>query len=135
MPAQDQASMMNVIKSRKDKQDVSLICRMYGKREETIAHVVAECENLAQKQYKNWRHDRVRRIIHWELCRRYGFKCTEKWYYNIPKGVLENENSKILWDFRIQTHKQLILNRPDIVLHDKENNKCKIIDVSYPFDG
>ena len=135
MAAQDQALRTNVIKSRIDKQDVSPMCRMCGKREETIAHVVAECEKLAQNQYKNWRHDRVGRIIHWELCRRYGFKCTEKWYDHIPKGVLENEKSKILWDFRIQTDQQLNHNRPDIVIHDKEKNESKIIDVSCPFDG
>ena len=57
-----------IIKSRIDKQDVSRVCRMCGKREESIAHVVAECEKLAQNQYKNWRHDRVGKVIHWELC-------------------------------------------------------------------
>ena len=54
----------NAIKSRIDKQDVSPVCRMCGKREESIAHVVAECEKLAQNQYKNWRHDRVGKVIH-----------------------------------------------------------------------
>ena len=135
MAAQDQALRTNAIKSRIDKQDVSPICRMCGKREESIAHVVAECEKLAQNQYKNWRHDRVGKVIHWELCKKYDFDCKEKWYDHIPEGVLENEKSKILWDFRIQTDQQLNHNRPDIVLHDKEKNECKIIDVSCPFDG
>ena len=135
MAAQDQALRTNAIKSRIDKQDVSPVCRMCGKREESIAHVVAECEKLAQNQYKNWRHDRVGKVIHWELCRKYGFDCTEKWYDHIPEGVLENEKAKILWDFRIQTDQQLNHNRPDIVIHDKEKNETKIIDVSCPFDG
>ena len=69
---------------------------MCGKREESIAHVVAECEKLAQIQYKNWRHDRVGKVIHWELCRKYGFDCTEKWYDHIPESVLENDKAKIL---------------------------------------
>ena len=132
MAAQDQALRTNAIKSRIDKQDVSPVCRMCGKREESIAHVVAECEKFAQNQYKNWRHDRVGKVIHWELCKKYGFDCTEKWYDHIPEGVLENEKSKILWDFRIQTDQQLNHNRPDIVIHDKEKNECKIIDVSCP---
>ena len=93
---------------------------MCGKGEESIAHVVAECEKLAQKHCKNWRHDRVVRMIHRELYRRYGFKCTEKWYDHIPEGVLENEKSKILLDVGIQTDQQLNHKRPDIVLHDKD---------------
>ena len=48
---------------------------------------------------------------------------------------MENEKSNILKDFRIQTAEQLNDNGPDIMLHDKEKNKCKIIDVSGPFDG
>ena len=53
----------------------------------------------------------------------------------MPEGVLENEKSKFLWDFRIQTDQQLNHNRPDIVLHDKEKNECKITDISCPIDG
>ena len=98
---------------------------MCRKREETIAHVVAECEKFVQDQYTNWRHDRVDKIIHWELFRAYGFKCTEKWHDHIPEGVLENEKSQILCDFRIQTDQQLNHNRPDTVLHDTEKNECK----------
>ena len=90
---------------------------------------------MSQKQYKNRHHDRVRRIIHWELCRRYGFNCIEKWYDNIPEGALENEKSKILQDFRIKTNQHLTHNRPDIVLHDTKKNECKMTDVSCPFDG
>ena len=48
---------------------------------------------------------------------------------------MENEKSKILWDFRIQTDQQLNHNQADIVLHDKEKNECKIIDDSCPFDA
>ena len=76
---------------------------MCGKREENIAHAVAECGKLAQNQYNNWSHDRVSRIIHWELCRRYGINCTEKWYDHIPEGVLENEKSKMLRDLRLDS--------------------------------
>ena len=69
------------------------------------------------------------------MTERYGIDYTEKWYDHIPAGVLENEKSKILWDFKIQTDQHLKHNRPDIVLHDKEKNECKIIGVACPFDG
>ena len=69
---------------------------IFGRREETIAHVMAECEKLAQKQYMNLHYDKAGTIIHWELCRRYGFKCTKKWYDHIPESVGENKRSAIL---------------------------------------
>ena len=111
------------------------LCVECVESEKKLLHMQWLNVRLAQKQYKNWRHDRVGRIIHWELCRRYGFKCIEKWYDHIPEGVLKNEKSKILWDFRIQTNQQLNRNRIGIVLHKKEKNECKIIDVFCPFDG
>ena len=78
---------------------ITIVC---GKRVESIAHVVAECEKLAQNKYKNWRHDRIGKVIHWELCRKYGFNCTEKWYDHIPESVSENEKAKILWDLEFK---------------------------------
>ena len=36
-----------------------------GEREETVGHLVAECKMLAQKYYKNWRHDKVAQVVHW----------------------------------------------------------------------
>ena len=76
---------------------------MCREREETVAHVTAECKMLAQKYYKNWRHDNVAQIIHWRPCEKLGFYRGEKWYSHSPEPVLESENSKILLDFKIET--------------------------------
>ena len=50
--AQDQALRTNSIKNRIDKQQLSPACRLCGKRDETVSHIVAECKMLAQKYYK-----------------------------------------------------------------------------------
>ena len=130
MAAQDQALRTNAIKSRIDKQDISPMCRLCGEREETISHIVAECTKLAQKQYRHWRHDRVALVIHWTLCKRFGFPHSE----HVPERVLENENVKLLWDFSIQTDHHLEHNKPDILIHEKTSRGCYIIDVACPFD-
>ena len=44
--------------------------------------------------------------------------------------VLENDKCKILWDFAIQTDKEIEHQRPDIVAIDKEKKECKIIDIA-----
>ena len=52
----------------------------------------------------------------------------------LPEPVLESENSKILWDFKIQTDLPIEANKPDIVVLVKIMRKCFIIDIACPFD-
>ena len=132
--AQDQALRTNSVKSRIDKQDVSPPCRMCGEREEMVGHIVAECKMLAQKYYKNWRHDKVVQVVHWRLYKSYGLESGDVWYKHEPKPVIENELTKILWDFSIQTDHPIEANRPDIVVLEKTSRKCLLIDIPCPFD-
>ena len=46
--AQDQALRTNYIKNKMNKLDVSTMCRMCGEREETVSHITAESQKLAQ---------------------------------------------------------------------------------------
>ena len=52
---------------------------MCGKANETVNHILGECNMLAQRECKR-RHDCVGRKIHWELCRKYGLAAAERWY-------------------------------------------------------
>lgn len=134
MAAQEQATRTRWIRHHIDKEDISPLCRLCGEREENVAHLVSECTQLAQKQYKHWRHDKVAQVLHWQLCKDFGLEHGEKWYDHKPKTVLENENVKILWDMKIQTDKVLAHNRPDIVVFEKGKRSCRLIDVACPFD-
>ena len=49
----------------------------------------------------------IKSVIHWKLCEKWGFEKAEKWYMHQPERVLESEDCKILWDFPLQTDKQL----------------------------
>ena len=44
---------------------------MCGERPEPITHLVAKCKKLAQKEYKQ-RHGNIARIVHLELCQKFG---------------------------------------------------------------
>ena len=107
---------------------------MCGEREESISHILAECKMLAQNQYRLWRHDKVAQIIHWQFCERYNFESGAKWYNHEPQAVLESDIIKLLWEFRIQTDHPLEHNKPDIVVLNKEDRTCLILDVAFPFD-
>ena len=41
----------------------------------------------------------------------------------------------MLWDFRIQTDHQIEHNRPDVVVLDKIERSCYVIDIACPFDA
>ena len=58
----------------------------------------------------------------------------EKWYEHKPESVGENENTKILWDMKIQTDKKIEHSRPDIVILNKKERSCVLLDVTCPFD-
>ena len=44
----------------------------------------------------------------------------------------EIECYKVLWDFSIQTHHVIKARRPDLVVVDKKERLCKIIDFAVP---
>ena len=134
MAAQEHAIRTNAIKAKLDKTQAESKCRLCGKVDERVRHMVCECPMLAKREYKR-RHDWVCRKIHWEVCRKIGFDVNEKWYKNEPEQVMKNDSWKILWDFTIQTDHVIEARRPDMVIIDKTQNECKIIDFACPFDG
>ena len=48
-------------------ENVQSICVICGVADETVAHIVSECSNLAQKEHKQVRHDNVTKMVHWNL--------------------------------------------------------------------
>ena len=61
-------------------------------------------------------------------------KNENQWYKFEPTSVIENEHHKLLWDFPIQTDKEIAHNRPDIIIIDKLNKTVQIIDIAIPSD-
>ena len=100
--AQNNAIRTNHIKARIDKTQQNSKCRLCGDRDETINHIISECSKLTLKEYKT-RHNWVGKVIHWEMCKKFKFDHTNKWYMHNPALVIENNIHKPLWDFDIHT--------------------------------
>ena len=124
---QNQGIRTNLVKARIDKSQGDSLCRVCRKVDESIDHIVSGCSKLAQKEYKR-RHDNLGKIVHWKLARKCNFEAGDKWYVHEAGSVLENEDYKILWDFSIQSDHVIEARRPDLVLVDKKERICKIID-------
>ena len=91
--AQDKAKRTNHIKARIDKTQQNSKCRLCGDRDETINHIISECSKLAQ-EYKA-RNDWVDEVIHWQMCRKFQFDHTNKWYMHNLAPVLKNDSYKL----------------------------------------
>ena len=119
---------------RIDKTHQNSKCRLGGDRDETIIHIISECSKLAQKEYKN-RHDWVCKEIHRELCKKFKFDRTNKWYMHNPAPIQENNAHKLLWDFDIHKDHLISARRPDlIIINKKKKITCKIVDFAVPPD-
>ena len=131
---QDNAIRTNHIKARIDKTQQNSKCRLYGDRDEMINHIISECSKLAQKEYKA-RHDWVGKVVHWEMCRKFQFDHTNKWYMHKPASVLENDTHKLLCDFNIQADHLIPARRPDLIMINKKKRRnCKIVDFAVSAD-
>ena len=69
--AQKQAIRRNHMKCHIDKTSQSPLCRLCGKRGESVQHITSGWEKLAQKEYKR-RHGSVAKKVHWDICKKNG---------------------------------------------------------------
>ena len=122
MAAQNSAIRTNHIKARIDKTQQNSKCRLCSDRDETIHHIISECSKLAQKLYKA-RHDWVDKMIHWEMCKKFKFDHTNKWYMHKPAPVLENDTHKLLWDFDVNTNPLVSARRPNLIIINKKKRE------------
>ena len=115
MPSQDNAIRTNHVKAWIDKTQQNSKCRLCSDRDETINQSISECSKSAKKVYKA-RQDWVGKVIHWEMCRKFQFDHTKKWYMHNPAPVLENDSHKHLWDFNIRTDHLIPARRQNLII-------------------
>ena len=131
--AQNNAVRTNYIKTKIDKTRQNSRRRLCGDRDEMINHIIGECSELTRKEYKT-SHNWVDKIIHWELCKKFKFDQTNKWYMHNPESVPNNETYKLLCDFEIQTDHLISARRPDLIIINKKEITSRIVDFAVPGD-
>ena len=63
------------------------------------------------------------KVINWEMCKKFKFDHTNKWYMHNPADVLENDTHELLWDFDIQTDHLSSARRPDLIIVNKKKRE------------
>ena len=72
--------------------------------------------------------------MHRKIFKEFGIEVKERWYEHDPKTITEKDSVTILWDMPIHTDKTIAANRPDIVLKNKKDKTCLLIDMTIPLD-
>ena len=108
------------------KDGTSPLCSICHKQEETADHIISGCPELAKPDYLE-RHNKAAAYIHWKACQHCSIKVPERLYEHKPETVTENEEVIILWDMQIHTGRELLTNKPDIVIKNHARRCCKLI--------
>ena len=75
--SQNQITRTDFVKTKINKSQKDMLCRLCKKADESIDHVVSGCSKLAQKEYKR-RHDNLGKILHGKLTRKCNFGAGDK---------------------------------------------------------
>ena len=139
--AQEQALGTRSVRSRiyhevgEDGEAISGLCRMCGEKMETVEHIAGGC-GLLMKGPGTVRHDRMGSRVHWELCKKYGVKCSDRWYEHKPQtiSVSESGDVTIYWDWVWTTPAEVRFYRPDVVVVNRKEKIWTIVEFSVPLD-
>lgn len=90
---------------------------------DTIQHITAGCNVQTLTAYAE-RYNQVVELVYRNICAESRLQIPKS-QWNTSLKWLERQH-RILWDFKFQTHKQLLSNQPDVVVAYKEQrcDKC-----------
>ena len=75
-----------------------------------------------------------KKVIFWELCKKFKFDYAILWHMRKPESIQENEMHKIIWYFEILTDHLISARRPDLVIVNKKERTCQVVDFAVPAD-
>ena len=111
------------------------ICRLCGKQEETIFHVVSSCSYFSSNHYLRSRHNPVAKKLYDELISHITeIEQDQKNSREMPQSIVKIKHLEIWWDRGVITLTKIPHNRPDLIIWDSNTDECKIIDICIPLD-
>ena len=72
--------------------------------------------------------------MYYSTCKALGIETTDKRYTHVPKPVYEEGDVTVLWNQAVHTETEVTANRPDIIIKNKKEKTCTLIDVAIPAD-
>ena len=118
------------IKRRTKEPNIESKCRLCKDQEETVFHVLGSCSSLSSNLYLPTRHDNIARELVGEIA---NVEKPKKQRGPFP-AVSHTSTQEIWWNHPVTTVNKVKYNRPDIIIWDKEEKQCSVIDICAPLD-
>ena len=93
--AQDQSLATRFSHSNIIKDGTSPLCRMCGKFDKSVDHIISVCPELGKDEYIQ-RHDNVASYIHWKVCQNYNIMTATKVRTQIRNCCRKRTNSNFV---------------------------------------
>jgi hypothetical protein len=126
--AQNQALSTNCFKRKILIQEIGSRCRLCKEHEGTIDHLTSGCPILAKNEYVI-RHDKFCTHLNYSIYKTLGIETPENWYSHMPKPVCQHEDITVLWNEGVQTDREVLANRPGIIIKNMKDKICLMIDM------
>jgi hypothetical protein len=123
----------NYFKNKILKEETESKCRLCKQHEETTDHLTSGCSVLTKNECIMG-HDKVCTHLRYSICKALGIETTDTWYTHMPKPVCEEGDVTVLWNQAVHTDREVTANRPDIIIKNKKERTCTLIDVAIPAD-
>ena len=89
------------------------ICRLCGKKEENIFHIIASCSYFSSNHYLHARHNPVAKEVYHEFTTQTsGEEQNQKKSWEMPPAILKVNGAEVWWDRQVTTLTKIPHNKP-----------------------
>ena len=127
------------LKYRSNEKDMDTTCRLCHTGEETVKHLLSNCNELAKKLYID-RHNNALKFFFLRMLYKHGLSKTTPCWYSAEKvkPSYENEQYSVFWDIpeytgRDKDEGESTLARPDGKVILKSDKKIFLIEMTVPW--
>ena len=79
--------------------------------------------------------NRVGAHLHYSICKALAIETTQKWHARThTKPVCQHEDVTVLWNQEVHTDREVMANRTDIIIKNKQEKTFILIDMAIPAD-
>jgi hypothetical protein len=118
------------------KEEVDNECWLCKPHEETTVHLTSGCPIMEKNEYFTT-HYKVGANLHYSICKALGIKRQlngKHTHTHTHTPVCEHEDVTLLWNQGVHTDREVTANRPDIIIKNKKEKTCVLIEVVIPVD-
>ena len=117
----------------KSKKLIRKLCKpnVNKRRIRNLTRVLYSCERLSASMYLPMRHDEVGKVVYNAIIKHH-FPTTQ---YVSPRSTWTNNHIGIWWDTHATTVPKVKISKSDMVVWNKAEGKCFIVDFYVPLGG